>query len=525
MRDVMILGLLLFLVLGLAGAWLRGRARLRRETRARVASEAALRRQAAERGDEQRLWVSSLEQAMLNRILRLAFEPLSLQQQLERTLREALSIPWLPLGGGGVIALSSVGHASGPLTVSQDACEAFQKAVLELLDSGGLTTSLGLGTEGARIACAACDHGHSPFLPYCCVPIRSGNRLLGLLAVSLAADCDHLPDLGPEQEFLLSLASTLATIVERKEAEEKLRLLASVFDSAAEGIVVTDARNRILAVNPAFCGITGYGSEEVLGQTPRFLRSERHDEEFYRRIWTALAGENHWQGEIWNRRKSGEVYPEWLSITVIRDDAGAPVYHIGVFSDVSMLKRSEARFEYLAHHDALTGLPNRLLFSARLEQAMHRANRERRSVGLLFVDLDRFKEVNDRHGHLVGDQLLQGVAERLTASVREQDTVARLAGDEFVVILEGITGPGDAERVARKVLEALAAPLRVGGTDLPAGASVGVALYPADARDPASLLHRADEAMYAAKQRARGSYALASAPASAPASALSGVPG
>ncbi len=468
----------------------------------------ALRLRADQRRGEQRLWVSSLKQAVLNRVLRLAFEPLSLQQQLQRTLREALSLPWLPLGGSGVVALSASDHGRGPLTVSEKACETFRQAVVSLAETGGVTTALGLAPEGARLACAACQGGERPFLPYCWVPIRSGHRLLGVLALTLTADCDHVPDLGAEQEFLLALGSTLATIVERKENEEKLRLLATVFDSAAEGIMVTDARNRIVAVNDAFCGITGYPAEEVVGRTPRFLRSDRHDDEFYRRVWQAIARDGRWQGEIWNRRKSGEVYPEWLSITVIRDDAGAPVYHIGVFTDISMLKQSQARFEYLAHHDALTGLPNRLLLSARLEQAMHRANRERNSVGLLFLDLDRFKEVNDRFGHLVGDQLLQGVAERLTGSVREQDTVARLAGDEFVVILEGLAEPLDAALVARKVLDALGKPVRAGAVEVTIGSSIGIALYPADAHDPATLLRHADQAMYAAKQLGRGTYAF-----------------
>jgi diguanylate cyclase (GGDEF)-like protein/PAS domain S-box-containing protein len=466
----------------------------------------ALRLRADQRRGEQRLWISSLKQAMLNRVLHLAFEPLSLHQQLERTLREVLSVPWLPLGRAGVVCLSREAVASGRLSVRHKACDQLEAAVADLVQSCTLATTLGLAGPGARIACAAGAGGEPAFLPFCWVPIRSGARFLGVLALSLTSDRERVPDLGPEQEFLLALGSTLATLIERKEAEDQLRLYATVFASAAEGIMVTDARNRIMAVNEAFCGITGYRAEEVMGRTPRLLRSDRHDDAFFAAIWDAIRREGRWQGEIWNRRKSGEVYSEWLSIAVIRDSQGAVAHHVGVFTDVRMLKQSQARLEYLAHHDALTGLPNRLLFSARLEHAVQRATRQRQSVGLLFLDLDRFKVVNDTLGHLAGDQLLQGVAERLKGCVREQDTVARLGGDEFVVILEALADPADAALVARKVLEALESPFQIVGQEVRVTGSVGISLYPDDARDPAWLTRCADEAMYRAKQRGRRTY-------------------
>jgi diguanylate cyclase (GGDEF)-like protein/PAS domain S-box-containing protein len=461
----------------------------------------ALRLRAEQRRAEQRLWVATLKQAMLNRLLHLAFEPLTLAQQLQRALRELLAVPWLPLGRVGMVCLAPARPGGCPTVVAHSACPQLEAAVIDLTRTGMQAADLGLGGQGARLACAACGDQGQAYLPFCWVPVRSGRRLLGVLALGLASEPAAPPDLGPEQDFLLALANTLAAIIERKKAEEQLGLFVTVFESAAEGIMVTDADNRIVAVNDAFCAITGYDSAAVLGCTPRFLRSDRHDDAFYAGIWEAINRDGRWQGEIWNRRQSGEVYPEWLSISVIRDPQGALAYHVGVFTDIGTLKRSQARLDYLAHHDALTGLPNRLLFSARLEHALQRAARDRQGVALMFLDLDGFKAVNDSLGHLAGDQLLQGVAERLRASVREQDTVARLAGDEFVMIVEALADPGDAAVVARKALDALAAPFRLAGQDVTVTASIGVSLYPSDGRDLATLLRCADHAMYRAKQR------------------------
>jgi PAS domain S-box-containing protein len=233
-------------------------------------------------------------------------------------------------------------------------------------------------------------------------------------------------------------------ITEQKRVELRLRQAATVFENTSEGVMITGPDQRIVAVNQAFARITGYSEEEVKGRMPSLLRSGRHDDDYYRRMWSTLTDTGRWQGEIWNRRKDGVEYPEWLNISVVRDDAGAVINYIGVFSDISSIKQARDRLEYTAHHDALTGLPNRLLFRDRLEQALTMARRAGTRVALLFVDLDRFKLINDTLGHEAGDLLLQAVAQRLVGCMREEDTVARMGGDEFVVIQKGIGHPDDA---------------------------------------------------------------------------------
>jgi diguanylate cyclase (GGDEF)-like protein/PAS domain S-box-containing protein len=457
---------------------------------------------------DRRLPVSHLRQAMLNRLLHLAVEPLPLSRCLEGALEEILAAPWLRPGGSGMVYLLADGGQAVSGRVARGAGPSLDRAVAGLLPAEAQAAPLGIGGAGPRLACAIpAAREAAPFV-FCWVPILSAGRPLGVLALSLSVGPEEASDLGPERDFLVALAGTLAAMIDRGRSQEQLRLFAAVFESAAEGIMVTDAENRIVAVNGAFCAITGYAAAEVTGRNPRFLRSDRHDDAFYAAIWAAIGRDSRWQGEIWNRRKSGEVYPQWLSISVIRDLQGSVAHYVGVFTDISMLKQSQTRMEYLAHHDALTGLPNRLLFGARLDHALQRANRERTAVALLFVDLDQFKAVNDSRGHLAGDELLQGVAERLRACVREQDTVARLAGDEFVVILEGLTEPSSARRVALKILEGFEAPFRVGGEELTVSVSIGVSAYPFDARDKQGLIEAADEAMYRAKEHGRKGYAF-----------------
>ncbi|MGD8644502.1 MAG: diguanylate cyclase, partial [Chromatiales bacterium] len=230
------------------------------------------------------------------------------------------------------------------------------------------------------------------------------------------------------------LNTTLQTeIADRIEAEKQLRQAATVFDNTNEAIMVTNARHEIVSVNPAFTQITGYAPTEVLGKHAEFQLSGRHTATFFRHISQGLAHRGQWQGEIWNRRRNGEVYPAWESISTVKDSSGEIINYVAVFSDISEIKEVEAQLAELAHHDQLTGLANRLLFSARLEQAIERAKRHNCRVALLFLDLDRFKMVNDTLGHAAGDRLLQRVADRLRECVRSEDTVARLGGDEFTV--------------------------------------------------------------------------------------------
>lgn len=295
-------------------------------------------------------------------------------------------------------------------------------------------------------------------------------------------------------------------ITERKRAEEGLRLAATVFQTTAEAIMVTDAENRIQAVNPAFTLITGYGLEEVENQTPGVLNSGRHDAEFYKGMWDSLSRKGHWEGEIWNRRKSGEVYPEWLSITAIRDDAGDVLEYVAVFSDITKRKQDEEQIRRQANYDALTGLPNRTLFFDRLSRSVIAARRERGMVALLFIDLDRFKVVNDTLGHAFGDMLLEKAAKRLTGCVREADTVARLGGDEFTIILRDIHQSADAALVAEEVIESIGKPFQLDGNEAFIGASIGITIYPNDADDPSTMLRNADMAMYKAKEAGRNAF-------------------
>ena len=295
-------------------------------------------------------------------------------------------------------------------------------------------------------------------------------------------------------------------ISERKRAEWELRLSAKVFDNAAEGMVVTNEKNRIVAVNDAFCRITGYSRDEVIGGDPAMLASGRQDGIYYADMWAKLKEEGHWSGEIWNKRKSGEVYPEWLSIQVVRNEAGEAVNYIAAFSDITEKRAQEERIRHLAQYDFLTDLPNRFLLRDRLERAMHAADRHGNKVGLLFVDLDRFKTINDSLGHGVGDRLLRAVGARLLETVRASDTVSRQGGDEFVILVNDLDGPDAACSVARKVLRAMTESFSVDGHELQISPSIGIALYPDDAPSIDALLKCADMAMYAAKEAGRANH-------------------
>jgi diguanylate cyclase (GGDEF)-like protein len=236
------------------------------------------------------------------------------------------------------------------------------------------------------------------------------------------------------------------------------------------------------------------------------VRSDRQDAAFYQALWASLNATGRWQGEIWNRRKSGEIYPEWLTINAVRDEFGRLVNYVAVFSDISGIKQSQAQLAHLAHHDPLTGLPNRLLFNDRLDHALDRARRDGSQLAVLFVDLDRFKHINDSLGHLAGDGLLQEVAARLTGAVRREDTVARMGGDEFTLLLEDLRRPEDAAVLARKLLDVLSGPYSVAGRELFVTASVGISLYPRDGSGCEELIRNADAAMYQAKEEGRNGY-------------------
>ncbi|MBT2297068.1 bifunctional diguanylate cyclase/phosphodiesterase [Pseudomonas fluorescens] len=292
-------------------------------------------------------------------------------------------------------------------------------------------------------------------------------------------------------------------ITERHLMQEKLQQAATVFESTAEGVLITDTQQHISAVNRAFSEITGYSETEALGHTPRLLASGLHDSAFYAAMWHQLTAEGHWQGEISNRRKNGELYPSWLTISAVRNRDREITHFVAVFADISSLKHAQARLDYQAHHDPLTGLPNRTLFESRLLMALNSQQEDGGQGAVLFLDLDRFKHINDSLGHPVGDLLLKGIAVRLREQLRDIDTVARLGGDEFIILLPGLQQPSDAEHIAQKLLNCFAAPFQAGEHEFFISASIGTSLYPQDGCDVATLVKNADAAMYRSKAKGR----------------------
>jgi diguanylate cyclase (GGDEF)-like protein/PAS domain S-box-containing protein len=292
-------------------------------------------------------------------------------------------------------------------------------------------------------------------------------------------------------------------ITGRVAFEEQQRQAASVFSHAHDGIMICDAAKRIIDTNPAFTHVTGYARDEVIGHTPRIMNSGRQTPGFYQSIWRSVNQQGFWEGEIWNRRKNGDVYPAWLTISTIADSSGAITRYIGVFSDITAVKAQQEKLERLAHFDALTQLPNRVLLADRIAQAIAHAGRSRALVGVCYLDLDGFKPVNDNFGHAAGDQVLVEIAGRLKDTMRGSDSVARLGGDEFVVLVTGIETAQECQQAVARILAAVAAPMQVNNQALTLGASIGVALFPNDGGDADTLLRHADQAMYSAKQAGR----------------------
>jgi diguanylate cyclase (GGDEF)-like protein/PAS domain S-box-containing protein len=291
-------------------------------------------------------------------------------------------------------------------------------------------------------------------------------------------------------------------------SQRNLYLAEKVIESSLEGVMVTDTMARIVSVNPAFTRLTGYSAEEVIGQNPSLLNSGRQSPAFYARMWESLAADGQWQGEVWNRRKSGEVYPQLLHITAIRDQDGELTHYAALFTDISRLKETEARIRDLAYYDPLTGLPNRRLLEDRLQVELSHAARLRSRLAVMFVDLDRFKRINDSLGHQVGDLLLVEIAHRLRGCLREDDTVARMGGDEFLIVLSNLTGPDDAAVTARRIISSLRKPVVIENRELVVTSSVGISIYPDDAQDVNTLIKHADVAMYRAKDEGRNSFQL-----------------
>ncbi|AYH43271.1 EAL domain-containing protein [Azoarcus sp. DN11] len=298
----------------------------------------------------------------------------------------------------------------------------------------------------------------------------------------------------------LQIIGSWNDITAEHDAQERLRLYGVALENSCEAVLISDPGPRILAVNPAFTRMSGYTEAEVLGRNPNVLRSGRHDQAFFRAMWDSVARTGCWEGEIWNRRKDGEVFPQWLSISTVRDAAGRPAHYVAVASDLSELKRSEEKLRWLAHFDVLTELPNRVLLELRLEHALERAKRHGFCLAVLVLDLDRFKNVNDSLGHAAGDQLLQEVARRLRKRLRSEDTLARLAGDQFAIAMEGLADFRDAERMAREMQSLLEPPFTlVDGAEIYVTACIGISVCPEDGAAAAALLDKANTAVHQAK--------------------------
>ena len=331
-------------------------------------------------------------------------------------------------------------------------------------------------------------------------------RVLGTFGIYYAAPREpSSAELGLIEEF----ARITSLAVQKVRASNSLRQSAAVFENTRDGVLITDLAPRIVAVNRAFSEITGYAEAEVLDRNPSLMKSGHHERAFYQALWASLRQTGHWQGELWNRRKNGEIYPQWLTISSVCDAQGEAANYVGVFTDISQIKKSQDRLEHLAHYDPLTDLPNRLLAQSRLQHAIERAARHGYRVAALYIDLDRFKTVNDSLGHPVGDELLAALAQRLCMRLRDEDTLARLGGDEFLLVLEQVLLPEHAAGVAQSVIELLAEPFKLSvGQEVFVGSSIGISLFPDDATSVTELIQHADTALYQAKESGRSAYSF-----------------
>lgn len=420
-------------------------------------------------------------------------------------LLEQLVVPTFVLDASGLVIVwnraceSLTGMPAGEVVGSRDHWRAFytecRPCLADLVLQNHLDEIDDFYAEHDRLLRAGGDiHAEN----WCVMPLLGTERYLAI-------------DAGPVRDAsgrIIAVVETLRDRTAHKLDELRLRQMASVFEHSQEGIMITDPATRILDVNASFVRVTGYSREEALGRTPALLRSGLQDAAFYRALWRDLNATGRWHGEIWNRKRSGELYPEILHINAVHDPSGRVTHYIGMFIDITDLKNSQRSLENLAHYDALTGLPNRLLLGDRLRQALDGARRHERLTAVCFLDLDHFKLINDRHGHEIGDRLLIHIGRRLLDALRSGDTVARLGGDEFAILLNDLRNQEELDNVLVRLLDGVAHPVRLDDLQIVTTVSVGVTLYPFDDHDPDTLLRHADQAMYQAKQMGRNRYQL-----------------
>jgi diguanylate cyclase (GGDEF)-like protein/PAS domain S-box-containing protein len=314
-----------------------------------------------------------------------------------------------------------------------------------------------------------------------------------------------------ENQVSARTAELEAALRENERISRDLRLAAKVFETSTEGILVTLPDATIVDVNDAYTRMHGVTREEVLGTNPRIFKSDRHDPDFYRRMWSSLLETGQWSGEVWDRRADGSVFPKLLSIAAVKDERGETTHYVGIFSDITEIKAAEDKLTRLATHDSLTSLPNRMLLEDRLARVLARSRRQKNAAAVFFFDLDHFKDVNDTLGHPAGDRLLVEIAKRCLSVVRETDTIGRSGGDEFNVIVSDFTGIEDLALLARRLLSAIDKPVELGEREASVTASIGIAVYPDDGDDAAELTRHADIAMYRAKALGRNRFEFFSA--------------
>ncbi len=359
-----------------------------------------------------------------------------------------------------VAARSALGHAVPP--------------TLEAIDGNDIRAAL--GTAGRKNLLTSLRHA-------------DGHRFPVEIAISIETD------IGQRRAIVVG-----RDISERLETERRLRLAATVFDNSLDGVMVVSPGGDIVAVNPAFSRITGFAAAEAVGLSVSALRSPRQNEEFIRAMWNSVRKKGFWRGELWTAKKTGEPLPLWLAVSTVRDETGATTEYVCAFSDITRIKESESRLEYLTHHDPLTQFPNRLMLVSALEQALLRSRHADRLVALLFIDIDRFKTINDTLGHQAGDQLLQAVAARISLAVRDTGLVAHMSGDEFAVMLENLDTADEAAKAARRILLAFADPFDLDGFEAFVSLSVGVSLAPLHGQSAAALMRNCDSAVHQAKE-------------------------
>lgn len=404
-------------------------------------------------------------------------------------------------------------------TAAAPSIPAFYTAALDDLEPGVGHGSCGTSAATGETVIVEDIRTHPYWVPYAdlaeradlracwSIPFKDGTgQVLGTFGIY----CQQPRSPDPvELDLIYEFARIAGLAVERSRADAALRQAAAVLESTSEGVLVTDLQSRIVSVNSAFTTITGYTEAEVLGRNPSLLQSGREDQAFYQAMWNSIKETGAWQGELWGRRKNGEFFPKLLTISTVYDSDGLPGNYVGVMTNLSQIKDSEARFEHLAHYDPLTALPNRLLLQSRLTYALDTARRHKQRLAVLYIDLDRFKTINDSLGHPAGDELLESLARRILERLRGEHTLGRLGGDEFLLVVEDLQRPEDAAGVAKDLIGLLDQPFHLpSGHEVFVGASIGISLFPEDGDSCTKLLQHADVAVYQAKESGRNTYAF-----------------